>query len=228
MAYLGDILPARVKQGGRVMKLRPSIVRWFDGVTAKAVLFTALVSMCGIFVSCGGNSGQDILASAGMTGEIQEAEDLPINLQVGDEGQLNEDAPSPRPSPSRGEGEGGGDSDSSYSGKVVIKFKDGTDVRLRPEDRDGPFVSLAGVDVSEVNEIIARYNPPSSPFRKGGIEGDLNIQRVTQASEEEVEAWMEWWRKQGVTLHDWNLYYYIEVPDYEDAKELVRELNALS
>ena len=54
---------------GRVMKLKPSIssiVCWCDGAAlAKAVLFAALVFMCGIFVSCGGNSdiNNDVIAS---------------------------------------------------------------------------------------------------------------------------------------------------------------------
>src|SRR3989338_7976839 len=94
MAYLGDIIPAKVKQGGQVMKLKPSIsslVRWCNGAMAKAVLFTALVFMCGIFVSCGGNS--DVNGTIAPSNNLTiEPEDLPINLQVGDASELS---PSP-------------------------------------------------------------------------------------------------------------------------------------
>ncbi|MBI2975233.1 MAG: S8 family serine peptidase [Deltaproteobacteria bacterium] len=164
------------------MKYRPFIVIFICAILA---------------ISCGGNFSQ-----SDVNGTI-EPEDLPINLQV-DNDNTNEQTHQRTNAP-------------DYSGKVVIKFKDGTDVRLSSFDRlrtngdDGPFMSLAGADVREINEILRS----AQNDRVGGIT------RVMTASEEEVSRWQEYWRKRGVTLHDWNLYYYLEVPEYEDARELV-------
>ena len=122
------------------MKLKPSIssiVCWCDGAAlAKAVLFAALVFMCGIFVSCGGNSdiNNDVIASPEGAWQSPETNELPINLQVGQEVQ---EIASPA---ARNDTDDRRPTTDDYSGKVVIKFKGGTDVRLRPEDRDGPFI----------------------------------------------------------------------------------------
>src|SRR3989338_9163826 len=89
-----------------------------------------------------------------------------------------------------------------YSGKVVVKFKDGTDVRLssfdglRMNGGEGPFISAGKAITSRVNDFV----------RPELVEGRVtNISRVTAATEEEVDNWCEYWAKQGVELHDWNL-----------------------
>ncbi|MBI2974872.1 MAG: hypothetical protein HYY43_04710, partial [Deltaproteobacteria bacterium] len=197
------------------MKYRPFIVIFICAVLA---------------ISCGGDSVSDsVIASAGGAWQSPE-ENLPINLQVDSGAQgIASSATPPRndnaiaPSDQRTNAP-------DYSGKVVIKFKDGTDVRLRPEDRNGPFVSLAGADVSGVNEVVQRTRHPREGGdldrameipASAGMTRVTNITRVMTASEEEVSRWQEYWRKRGVTLHDWNLYYYLEVPEYEDARGLV-------
>ena len=200
--------------GGRVMKLKPSVNLFF-------LLLLAVVA-----TGCAGSSdSSDVIASPEGAWQSPAPSDLPINLQVGDSDVIPAVVSGdPMNTGNAGDSRlrGNDSANDDYSGKIVIKFKDGTDVRLSPFDwlrtSEGPFVSLAGVDTRELNSHV----------RPEIVEGRItNLRRVMSASEEDVDAWREWWRKQGATLNDWNLYYYMDVPDYEDARELVRELNNL-
>ena len=100
--------------------------------------------------------------------------------------------------------------------KVVVKFKDGTDVRLSSfnQGEDMPFTSPLGKAITNgVNALVTSYDSRVT-----------NIGRVMQASELDVDAWRASWARQGVTLNDWNTYYYLDLPDADSAKELAEDL----
>ena len=185
-----------------------------------AILFAALVVMCGIFVSCG---------SEETSADTQEIAAPPS--------EARNDTPL-------------ADEQSDYTGQVVIKFKDGTSVRLDTENPFGPFINRRSdlprqtYELNRVNEVVrgARGIATSSPILRQSFDMAqdvaqderllamtrvVNITRVPRATEDEVDRWREDWARRGVTMHDWNLYYYLDVPDEEEARELVKELNNL-
>ncbi len=182
------------------------------------ILLAALVLMCGIFVSCGSEDVIPAVVSVDLTNA------------------------SPLPSPLVGEGQGEGD----YTGKVVVKFKDGTNVRLSSRDsssldglgtqNDMQFITTRrdspreAYEVRRVNEVVssAPLTPALSLKGRGGTARVTDIRRVMEEQEEVVEQWQRRLRDEGQTIKDWNLYYYLDVPEYDDAVELVKELNGLA
>ena len=94
-------------------------------------------------------------------------------------------------------------------------FKEGTDVRLRHEEADGPFVSLSRpANLSRINERINESQVTS--IRRG----------LPDISEEDIQLARENAARAGVHLADWNLYYVIEAPDPGAAEILVEELKS--
>lgn len=156
----------------------------------KVSLIAVLFLTAIIFTACGGSTSQD---EQGVDLGLSAGE-LPINLQQSDSGV--------------------------FSGKVVVKFKDGTDVRLSQEPAStGPFKSLSNVDVGRVNSLI--INSSSIVGRELQI---ANIRRTSPVSEQDVDSWRNYWANQNVQTQDWNLAYFIDVASEEDAREIVNKL----
>ena len=206
--------------GGEIMKPSKILVSFFVPIFITTILFMA---------SCGG----DVIPAA-LSGDLDNA-------------RANEGSPITT----------SGMTDKAYSGKVVIKFKNGTGVRLLTDhesqvtshDSEGPFISTdndspeEGYEIGRVNELIRREpvipavvsgDPENtivdtrSPITTSGMTDESQVtavRRASQASEEEVTDWREYWAGRGVETHDWNRVYVLEVPDEEDAVALVAELS---
>jgi len=104
--------------------------------------------------------------------------------------------------------------------KVVVKFKEGSDVRLSSFDglkmigSEGPFKSLVDpATASKINRVVT-----------ADTSRVINISRVMAESEEDVEQWRRSWAERGVELKDWNLYYTFDMPDAGSAAEFVNEV----
>lgn len=113
----------------------------------------------------------------------------------------------------------------SYTGKIVVKFKEGTGIRLRAGDADGPppeadspsakFVSLADTDTHTINSLLTTYDSRLT-----------GINRATRVPEDELERSLTYWQGRGVKLHDMNLAYYIGIPNAGDATAIIQKLRA--
>lgn len=111
----------------------------------------------------------------------------------------------------------------SYSGQIAVMFKDGTDVRLRADDPDGPFVSLSkGVDLKGINERFAADE--TDPLLKSVFDISKISRGVESISEEGIEEAITNAANEGVDLTDWNLLYKIDEYSPAVAEKIIGEL----
>nr|MBN2276983.1 S8 family serine peptidase [candidate division Zixibacteria bacterium] len=96
---------------------------------------------------------------------------------------------------------------------VVVKFKEGSSVRLR----DNAFISLKRRSVVELNSLLDKYKA-----------GGNRISRLIEKSEEAVEKEkITCEMASGQRLADFNLYYRIDISSPSEAEEIVNSLNRL-
>ncbi|MEE9617580.1 MAG: PKD domain-containing protein [Anaerolineae bacterium] len=98
-----------------------------------------------------------------------------------------------------------------YAGYVVLKLREGTQVRLR----DDRLTSLVGADLAAVETVLARY-PGLQPVRL--------FQRLEMTLDQER---LHGQQRSGWQLADLNLYYALPMADAAQATQLADELNAL-
>ena len=100
----------------------------------------------------------------------------------------------------------------SYSGRVIIYFKESTKIRLR----NGILVGLQGEDLKPFYEILTRH---------GINKIERNFSRLSEEGYENEQRELE--RKSGQKLVDLNLFFAIPVEDPELAERLVQDLKGL-
>jgi len=99
-----------------------------------------------------------------------------------------------------------------YSGYIAVKFKDDTEMRLRA----GSLVSTKSIDGAR-----------AEPVREAIVRHGAQAERMLPMPEEKIERALERAKREGRKLHDWNLYYKIEVKSPGHAEELFKELRDL-
>lgn len=96
--------------------------------------------------------------------------------------------------------------------KVILKFDEGTSVRLR----EGGFVTLGDDRLGALRDVLADY-PGVEPGRLIETSSEAAIERRTERTEAES----------GRELADFNLYYKLSLPPDVNTEELIDDLNAL-
>jgi len=94
---------------------------------------------------------------------------------------------------------------------VVVKFAEGTDIRLR----DGKLVSLSSGSIPELDKLFEKY-PITSIERQ-----------FTQSEEEIAQEKADLESQTGEDIPDLNLYFRINIKNRKDAESLLASLSAL-
>lgn len=101
--------------------------------------------------------------------------------------------------------------DSFLTNKVMLGFKEGSDIRLR----DGIFVSLCGADVSQINQVVKKYG--------------FTIERLHSSfSEESLNESFEIAKKTFPDASDSNLAFVLNNSKNIDKEEILTAINTLS
>lgn len=101
---------------------------------------------------------------------------------------------------------------SQYRDRLTLKFHEGTGIRLR----NGKFVSLAGVDVSDLEKTLNQY-PVRMERLVNRLEEDLDKEKARIEAQSGTKT----------CLADFNLYYRLRINPNSNVEQLIDQLNAL-